>query len=762
MKLNQIPKKGLWDGIADFINENFNKIDTSVESLKDATVKTCGYFSTLEALQQAYPKAGAGSKAYVGASYPYAIYLWDDSALAWVDSGATGGEENVELGDYYTKDETDERYIKTGTTVQKVVEGDTNQVSSDAVFQELVKKADKMEEKVTDFSITTKLLVRYANGQTQSSTKNSTVDYFSVEGFTTIRLLANTTTSAVDTGIAFYDKEKVYISGVQDINTGEIGVVERTIDVPMGAVYARATIRMGYEEKWYCYKVSGTYIEGDMPFSGRGMIGGFDTTELGVLKAPSDATTFRISNFIELGDANMLNLQYLGDDDGFRFNYIVWYDGNLQGLNYVRIASQNKVVDVIEGARYMRITYKITESAFAEKFSVKITARYIKIAPREILYEMPVMGGTTPNRVRTFFSFIRPKNAALNVISEEESSAVLFSNEPRVGASSVYVPPNYSGDGDPVRLIMYMPGSGSVGSTTPSSGNKPFVDYFNAQGYAVAFCPNPYGVNSDFTYKASDGFEFWGTPTSYAVYAAFYKNLIERFNIKREVFMYGKSQGGVQLSSIPYVVGIPTLAICPLSCVFSALRGFWGYNDKERIASMKDLSFDGMETDENGNIVGAANVMLFEQEGAPNYGNSSGCTADRKVYLLTQANKIIGLTAGSINNTTLTIEDFINQYSDATIEEWKALNPKMATNIPHLCYVAKDDWTYTETMKFHSMINNANGYCRVRLMPSGTSNPHNAATSLAPTMEVETKFGGVMTVPITCCEMDEFFKRYDI
>lgn len=122
MKLNQIPKKGLWDGIADFINENFNKIDTSVESLKDATVKNCGYFSTLEALQQSYPKAGAGSKAYVGASYPYAIYLWDDSALVWVDSGATGGEENVELGDYYTKNEMNEEFAKVDKEISNLTE----------------------------------------------------------------------------------------------------------------------------------------------------------------------------------------------------------------------------------------------------------------------------------------------------------------------------------------------------------------------------------------------------------------------------------------------------------------------------------------------------------------------------------------------------------------------------------------------------------------------------------------------------------------
>lgn len=121
MKLNSIPKSGLWDGIVDFINENFSKIDTSVESLKDATVKNCGYFSTLEALQQAYPKAGAGSKAYVGTNYPYAIYLWNTASSAWVDSGTTGGEENVKLEDFYTKTETDEKITELESEVSPLM-----------------------------------------------------------------------------------------------------------------------------------------------------------------------------------------------------------------------------------------------------------------------------------------------------------------------------------------------------------------------------------------------------------------------------------------------------------------------------------------------------------------------------------------------------------------------------------------------------------------------------------------------------------------
>ena len=65
-------------------------------------------------------------------------------------------------------------------------------------------------------------------------------------------------------------------------------------------------------------------------------------------------------------------------------------------------------------------------------------------------------------------------------------------------------------------------------------------------------------------------------------------------------------------------------------------------------------------------------------------------------------------------------------------------------------------------MQFQTMINGANGYCRIRLMPSGTDNPHNAATTLAPTMEVTTKYGGTMTIPITAAEILEFFQRYEL
>ena len=102
MKLNTIQKEGLWSNISDRINENFNKVDSAVESLKSATVKNCGYYSTVAALREAYSTASAGAKAYVGDNFPYAIYLWDSAINDWRDSGEVGGTEDVTMNNSIT------------------------------------------------------------------------------------------------------------------------------------------------------------------------------------------------------------------------------------------------------------------------------------------------------------------------------------------------------------------------------------------------------------------------------------------------------------------------------------------------------------------------------------------------------------------------------------------------------------------------------------------------------------------------------------
>lgn len=105
MELENIKTQTTWNDAAERINRNNLKIATELAKLGASTYKNKGYFATAESLVSAYPTASAGSIAYVGSSYPYAIYVWNGS---WTNSGETGGDESVNLGDYYTKEETKE------------------------------------------------------------------------------------------------------------------------------------------------------------------------------------------------------------------------------------------------------------------------------------------------------------------------------------------------------------------------------------------------------------------------------------------------------------------------------------------------------------------------------------------------------------------------------------------------------------------------------------------------------------------------------
>lgn len=110
MELQTIQTTTTWNDAAGRINANNAKISTELEKLGNATYKNKGYFKTLSLLQSAYPTASAGSRAYVGITYPFLVYWWSGSS--WVHSGETGGEESLDLSQYYTIEEVKAMYVQ--------------------------------------------------------------------------------------------------------------------------------------------------------------------------------------------------------------------------------------------------------------------------------------------------------------------------------------------------------------------------------------------------------------------------------------------------------------------------------------------------------------------------------------------------------------------------------------------------------------------------------------------------------------------------
>ena len=93
------------------------------------------------------------------------------------------------------------------------------------------------------FSFTDGRGVYYTNGTTGTSTARSyTPDYIDISGFNKLRITMIITTNASLTwGLAFYNSEKTYISGVKEHSSETGGFEFRDIIVPENAVYIRTS-----------------------------------------------------------------------------------------------------------------------------------------------------------------------------------------------------------------------------------------------------------------------------------------------------------------------------------------------------------------------------------------------------------------------------------------------------------------------------------------------------------------------------------------
>ena len=111
MDLKRIETNTTWNDAAAGINSNNAKIDTEVEKLKNATYKNKGYFKTLADLQTVYPTSSLGSVAWVGTQYPFTLYRWI-MRTGWTTDGTTGGDENLDLSQYYTKEEVESMFVQ--------------------------------------------------------------------------------------------------------------------------------------------------------------------------------------------------------------------------------------------------------------------------------------------------------------------------------------------------------------------------------------------------------------------------------------------------------------------------------------------------------------------------------------------------------------------------------------------------------------------------------------------------------------------------
>ena len=159
MNIQDIKSNTTWQEASNTINNNNNKISLAIATLENAKLKNKGYFTTLEKLNEAVPNPTIGSKAYVGTSEPYAIYIVENGV--WVDSGYTGGDEIV------AKITTD-RIADGAVTTEKIA---TSAFDSTLSVSGKIAPADVVGGKLTELEVITNARIttdRIENGAVTS------------------------------------------------------------------------------------------------------------------------------------------------------------------------------------------------------------------------------------------------------------------------------------------------------------------------------------------------------------------------------------------------------------------------------------------------------------------------------------------------------------------------------------------------------------------------------------------------------------------
>lgn len=99
--LNNIPNSGNWGDAASKLNDNFNKVKQAVTTIENTSKNNKGYFSSLSALNTAFPNPKAGQTAYVyseASSTKY--YIYNAFNGGWVTASVEAPSIGVDISEY--------------------------------------------------------------------------------------------------------------------------------------------------------------------------------------------------------------------------------------------------------------------------------------------------------------------------------------------------------------------------------------------------------------------------------------------------------------------------------------------------------------------------------------------------------------------------------------------------------------------------------------------------------------------------------------
>lgn len=329
----------------------------------------------------------------------------------------------------------------------------------------------------------------------------------------------------------------------------------------------------------------------------------------------------------------------------------------------------------------------------------------------------------------------------------------------------IKLPPNYTPDGAPVQLVIYCHGSNGYqwGETSVNVDYNYdiLLEFICNNGFAVVDCS---GLTSYWMKSTNNPFyndtncrknSKW-QPTAYSAYCNLYDYIIDNYNICADgVYIFGKSAGGMGANLLACSQPFPIRAaggLAPTTSMNCAdmRHGYVSRNVlKQWLLMFGAENYDSITSDGGAQMhVGNADLPLLLAD-APLFIGYDGLTSMTDIDLVDMTQKMYAVEVSAYGTTAAIQSIFANAHK---------IQP-----CPYKIWLAQDDavipWAIAEYYK--QMVDRGNGICELREMPSGTGGHHSVDTdSNAPKVNYQTKYGGVVNIPVAYAELVDWFLRW--
>ena len=239
----------------------------------------------------------------------------------------------------------------------------------------------------------------------------------------------------------------------------------------------------------------------------------------------------------------------------------------------------------------------IPDTAFFVRFMVSKSTAYSSLRSLEVSVQGKPMliKNSTPSLVTdAFFSFETTYPSQFETTDNDTSSSdVENAGKNYMGSNNnaryydnawIKLPPNYSAEGDPIPLVVYIHGTNGFDfyKGPYDNGYGPLQSFIANNGYAVCDCSGITSKDKVSNLGSNDYDEAFYSPSFISAIADMVRYITANYNVKDDgVYIYGKSAGGYTLHLMTVMQGLKIKAAASLAPGISSFSSIEYYLNNE-------------------------------------------------------------------------------------------------------------------------------------------------------------------------------------